>query len=585
MNQKVARTQTLSFDEAMIRSTETLQTKYSAEHSLHFLLKILGEFYQSDSSYIFEFDQEEQVFTNQYQWRHEDTDSVASQFGNLPFSVLEYFSSDRVICEEATVFSFETHEYPELPLSKLLTAYDIDNIVIYPIIRKSMTTGFVGIINVDLDDFDIRFFPCAVLFVQECLHKREMHLQLSSLHQIDPLTGCFNDKRFLKQVNSLEQTPPKSLGVVFVQLNGLEKTGEIYGEKYVDLKIKNAAQVMGEFFTYPFYRVETQKFICFLPDVEEKTVTSLVEQLRLEASSNSDACFNVGYTWTKENVNVREEISRSNSNKQRTCQAPVQETVLSATECLQNDLLRAMVHDDYRVYLQPKVILTTGKVIGAEALVRRFIPKTGGLVTPDVFVPLYEHHSIISYLDMHVLKQVCEILANWRDLGKKLIPISVNFSRVTLMESGVGEQIVAMCSQYDIPLSYLQIEITERLGKREEEMSSLVVDDFEKLGLTLVLDDFGSTYSNFLTLAKAHIDELKIDHTLVDNMLRNEKNRKLLISIIDMCRSMDNMKCLAEGIETKEQWEMLRDMNCDYGQGFYFSRPLAIQDFYQNYIK
>lgn len=574
----------LTFDQAIVQCTKTLQSKYDVENSLNSLLKILGEFYQSDSSYIFEFDEEEQVFANHYQWHHAQTDSIAAQFGNLPFSTLEYFSGDRVFSEDVTVLTFETKLYPDLPLSKLFSVYDIENIMIFPIIRQGKTTGFVSITNTNLDALDVRLFPCVVLFVQECLHKREMHKQISHLHYIDPLTGCFNETKFQKQIYSYAHKQPESLGILFIQLTGLEKTSEIYGEKYVDMKIKLATLVMGQFFSYPFYRIGPHKFLSFVANISESSFVSLVEQLRLEAASNSDACFTVGHTWSGDGVDIYKEIARSNSFIQS---KDTEDTIIeerSPTECLQEDLLRAMVHDDFIIYLQPKVLLATGKVVGAEALVRRIVRKTGKLVTPDTFVPLYEHHAIISYLDMHVLKQVCEILAHWREMGHELVPISVNFSRVTLMEDGIGEQIVDMCQQYDIPLHCLEIEITERLGNRDDDLSTLVADDFRKLGLTLVLDDFGSTYSNFLTLTKVHIDVVKIDHSLVDDMLENGKNQKLLQSIVNMCHSIGGISSVAEGIETKEQSDMLKAMDCTYGQGFYFSKPLSKEIFYQEYI-
>lgn len=577
----------LSFDDAIMQCTNTLQSKHNAEHSLSTLLQIIGEYYQAGSSFIFEFDEENQIFYKNYHWCPSETTVLISEFTQMSFSMFDYFSYDCLDSTDGAILTYNTEMFPDLPLTKELSNCNINNIIVHPMVRQDKTTGFVGISNIELDLFDSRLFDCGILFIQECLHKREMNLQLSVLHNLDPLTGLYNKAQYNKKLKGLEQKPPEKLGLIFIQMTGLEKTGEIYGEKYVDVKIKNATIIMRQFFDFPFYRVDEHKFVCFVLNVEEDAFVSAIDQLRRETSSNSDACFTVGHTWSSGTIHIHQEIARINSvlnADDSILSTNLPKKLLSPTECLLKDLYRAIESEEFVVYLQPKVVLATHEVVGAEALVRRVIPKNGMLVQPDTFVPLYEHHAIVHHLDMHVLKKVCEILSDWKEKGISL-PISVNFSRLTLMDTGVAPKIAEMCEAYQVPPERVEIEITERLGTSSDDLSNLVVDDFKKLGLNLILDDFGSTYSNFLTLTKVDINEVKIDHSLIENMDSNVKNQKILKSIIDMCKAIGTTKSLAEGVETDKQKDLLLDLNCTYGQGFFFSHPLPADEFYNKFLK
>ncbi|MFI3254091.1 MAG: EAL domain-containing protein [Eubacteriales bacterium] len=573
-------TSILSFDQAMIQCTQTLQAGTDPEQSLTTLLKILGEFYQADSSYIFEFEEEKQIFESNYQWNSKEEVEFSNTFGDLPFYALEYFSTETFPDNDPPLMTFLPEEFPESPLSQFF--HGVNNILISPMFRKGVTTGFVGITNVNFQEFDSRLFSCAILFIQECLQKREMQLQLAMIHNLDPLTGFFNKAQYGKKLKLLEEKPPKQLGIVFLQLTGLEKTGEIYGSKYVDVKIKNAANIMCQFFDYPFYRIEQQKFICFVLNDEKASFLSVVDQLRMESSSNSDACFTVGHTWCSGTIDIHQEITRSNSGLAQNVASSKGKSFLSPTECLSNDLTNAIQGDCFQIYLQPKVTIATGKIHGAEALVRRLLLKNELLVPPDTFVPLYENHSIIRNLDLHVLEKVCQILASWQKEQIE-IPISVNFSRVTLLETGIEKEIAQICDNYAVPRHLVEIEITERLGATEDD--TLIVDGFQKEGLSLVLDDFGSTYSNFLTLTKIDVKEIKIDHSLIENMQNNSKNRKILKSIINMCHALKDTRSLAEGIETQEQRDILAELNCQVGQGFFYSPPIPREEFYQKYFQ
>lgn len=573
------------FEEAIVKCTQTLHSRQGADVSIRTLLEILGQFYKANSCHVFEFDSETQVFDKKFQWTSQLQLLPEDQFEELPFSSLEYFNYDQGELEEISFLSYDCSEFPDLPLSKLLGSYKIKNIMIYPMMQGDIPTGFVSVANYSPWELDNRLFHCVTLFIQESLQKEAIHSQLAELHNLDSLTGCYNVAQYQTKLKKLEQNPPAQLGIVFAEIIGLDKTRELYGSNFADVKVKNAAAILNLFFDLPFYRLEDNKFICFVLNIEEGPFQSMVEQLRVETTSNSDACFTVGHTWCCGTVDVYQEIARSNHFLQRdgASFSKGAKTFLSPTECLLKDLKRAIQKDDFVVLLQSKVDLNSRKVMGAEALSRRLLRKTGELVSPEIFVPLYEHHSIIRFLDLHILDKVCETLSIWKNSGH-IVPISVNFSRVTLMEPGISEAIAEVCRRHEIPPHLVQLEITERLGSSPDDLSNLVGDDFKKLGLELVLDDFGSTYSNFLTLTKVDIKEVKIDHSLVENMENNVKNQKILKSITQMCKNIGNTISLAEGVETQAQFELLRELGCVYGQGFYFSQPLPTEEFRETFL-
>ncbi len=190
---------------------------------------------------------------------------------------------------------------------------------------------------------------------------------------------------------------------------------------------------------------------------------------------------------------------------------------------------------------------------------------------------------IIRHVDMFVIESVCKLLKTWISEGKE-IPISVNLSRVTLQEYGIVDSIVEICDRYQIPHHLLVVEVTERIGLIENDIASALIETFKSHGFHISLDDFGCAYSNIITLAQIEVDEVKIDKSLVDHIITNPKSRILVRNIVSMCNELEGSATLAEGIETKEQAQLLHEFGCRLGQGYYYSRPLPVEEFYQRYI-
>lgn len=298
----------LSFDEAIMKCTNMLQSKNNPEQSLVSLLQILGNYYHADFSYIFEWNEEKDLFENNYHWSGQEANEVSEAFLDLPITVLEKFSTERFKEQEIEIMTYERRDNSEAFFETM------DSIIASVLKVKGKIVGFVALTNVVFENFDSRLFGCALLFIEECLQKREMYLQLALLHNLDPLTGFFNSTKYAQKLKQLEQACPEKTGVVTIEITDLTEAGQVFGAKYVDVKIKNASLLMSQFLEFPIYRIEKEKFICFVTEVAEESFEYLMDQMRLETKTNSEACFVFGYSWFCGDFNISDALLRSQNN-------------------------------------------------------------------------------------------------------------------------------------------------------------------------------------------------------------------------------------------------------------------------------
>jgi EAL domain-containing protein (putative c-di-GMP-specific phosphodiesterase class I) len=226
--------------------------------------------------------------------------------------------------------------------------------------------------------------------------------------------------------------------------------------------------------------------------------------------------------------------------------------------------------------LQPKYIYNKHEaaIVGAEALVR-WIDKEGKVKSPVDFIPVFEENGFILKLDQFMWESVCKLIRKWLDAGIKAVPISVNVSRTYLYKFDVVTYIKGLIDKYNVPIDLLQIEITETT---ESEETIQYAEKFKEAGFTLMMDDFGSGYSSLSMLKDMPFDVLKMDRSFLDECLDNEHGRTIVSHVISMSNDLE-LNIIAEGVETKEMADFLYDNGCDVSQGYYFSKPLPIEDF------
>ena len=242
---------------------------------------------------------------------------------------------------------------------------------------------------------------------------------------------------------------------------------------------------------------------------------------------------------------------------------------------LENRFESAISNKEFVAYFQPKYDVKIEKIVGAESLVR-WINSDGSMVMPGDFIPLYERDGLIVRLDEYIFRHVCEFQRELMEKGQELLPISVNLSRASIHYIGVVDRYVEIVKETGIPLSCVPIELTETAT-----LNNVKIRDFtERLvnaGFALHMDDFGSGYSSLITLSELPFNALKIDKSLID-CIGQQKGRMVVQQVIILAHGL-GMNVIAEGVETAEQVELLREMECDDIQGFYYSRPLPREEF------
>lgn len=245
-------------------------------------------------------------------------------------------------------------------------------------------------------------------------------------------------------------------------------------------------------------------------------------------------------------------------------------------------LEEAFAKGHFHIYLQPKAEIASGRIRGAEALIR-YRDDQHGVVGPDKFIPQLERSGLIRHIDLFVLEEVCRTLRRWREQGVEPIPISLNLSRYTLMEKGILARINGITSRYQVDRRLLKLEITESIGDVErrilEEISREIVGD----GYCLSLDDFGAQYSNLSILSSLQLSELKIDKSIINDLYSNQNTRILVEHLIHICRQL-GIDSVAEGVEEREQLQILEDIGCTYAQGYLYNKPIPVPDFERKYL-
>ncbi len=249
---------------------------------------------------------------------------------------------------------------------------------------------------------------------------------------------------------------------------------------------------------------------------------------------------------------------------------------------IEEDFKKGMQNKEFQVYLQPKFDTKTEEIVGAEALIRR--NKQGTILLPQAFVPSYEKTGVITKLDMWVFEQVCKTLNRWIQKGYTLFPISINESRRHLYHKRHVQELERAINHYHIPAQYIELEMTESAVVNNIEVAKEAERKVHQIGFIVSMDDFGTGYSSFHMLRQIEIDVLKIDKKFSDQVLEDERGKIILESIIQMAKRL-HIRTVAEGIETKEQVEYLRQIGCDWIQGYYFAKPMTIQQFEEIYLK
>ena len=233
----------------------------------------------------------------------------------------------------------------------------------------------------------------------------------------------------------------------------------------------------------------------------------------------------------------------------------------------------ALRNNEFDIYIQPKYSLKSESIVGAECLVR-VNSKNKRVINTERFIYILEKDKSIIELDLYILEEACKIINRWSDNKFKLVPISVNVSRVTLIE----DDTFITKLNYNIDTRFLEIEVTERVMLKDTNKIISVIKEIKDLGIKVSLDDFGSGYSSLTILKNLPIDTIKLDKLFLDKKDISEKGKIVIESIINMANRL-GLEVVAEGVEYFEQAQVLKNLGCEIVQGYLYGRPTNISDF------
>jgi len=241
------------------------------------------------------------------------------------------------------------------------------------------------------------------------------------------------------------------------------------------------------------------------------------------------------------------------------------------------DLHRALERNELLMHYQPQVDALTGRIIGAEALIRWQHP-TRGMVPPSVFIPVAEETGLIQPIGAWVLKTACAQAREWQALGVPLPTISVNVSVRQFMRKDLLDTLVNVIKDTGIDARVLELEVTESLIMNDAEEFVATLKKLKDVGIKIAIDDFGTGYSSLNYLKRMPVDRLKVDQSFVRDIHKDPESTTIVEAIISLGHSL-KLKVIAEGVETEQQLEFLRDRGCEEFQGFHFSRPVPVEQF------
>jgi EAL domain-containing protein (putative c-di-GMP-specific phosphodiesterase class I) len=244
---------------------------------------------------------------------------------------------------------------------------------------------------------------------------------------------------------------------------------------------------------------------------------------------------------------------------------------------IEEDLRRALERQEFSLCYQPKVSLTTGRIVGAEALIRWAHPTRGPLL-PAQFIPVAEESGLILPIGNWVLREACTQARVWADEGLPAVSMAVNVSAMEFLGENFLDGLFAALDETRLPPSCLELEVTESVLMKRVECAAAILQTLRQTGVRVAVDDFGTGYSSLSYLRKFPIDTLKIDQSFVRHIANGGDDIAIVVAVISMARSL-KLQVVAEGVETKQELEFLRAHQCGQAQGYYFSRPVPPEQF------
>lgn len=408
----------------------------------------------------------------------------------------------------------------------------------------------------------------------------------------DRLTGICSKEYFYQRVKeTLAESPEKEYNLICSNVENFKLVNDVFGVATGDYLLKGIAKICQEFVGEKGIcgRIGADQFACMV-DRSFTYTGDLFKDIICRINDLSCAK-NVRMKWgvyaVEDKVVPVEQMcdrallaAHSIKGQYNQFYAVYDDTLreeLLREQTITNEMATALSLGQFEVYLQPKYRLEDGVLAGAEALVRWNHPEQG-ILSPATFIPLFEKNGFIIKLDQFVWDKTCAVLRQWDDKGYPPLNVSVNVSRADIYNADLPEFLLKTIRKYGLSLSRLPLEITESAYTENPSQIIETVESLKKMGFLIEMDDFGSGYSSLNMLNQLPLDILKLDMQFIRSETAKPKSQGILRYIMDIAGTM-GLRVVAEGVETGEQLERLREVGCDYGQGYYFAKPMPWKAF------
>ena len=447
------------------------------------------------------------------------------------------------------------------------------------------TTAILAVAGVHRGGCTLDLMRALLPYIPQAIALQKMQKQQEYLSYHDDLTGLLNRNSLVDYLAKTDAAGLDSIGAVSVDINGLKNFNKEFGRDYGDEVVARVGEVLQEHFhSADVYRLTGDEYLVLAENISYEDFTKQVYAAHTKLENISLGLVSVGYAWEKVDIDIdklvssaekmmRDEKKRYYKNLKRGHHEPI----------IKKDLLEDLKQGNFIVCLVPKIEVETGRVAGAEAVVR-YHHKDLGIVDPGKYINLLEETKLSHYLDLYVFEEVCRTMHRWELEDLPLIPVAVNFAGATLRQENIADKMLRLIEKYHVLCEYLEVEVSESGNDMNQEMLAETSSKIRKGNVRVILDHFGAKDSSFSILSIMEFDSLKIDKSLITNIVGNMRSRTVVQAVIDICRQL-GASVQASGVETQDQLNVLKELGCDYAQGTLFNKPITIDTFEVRYLK
>ena len=566
------------------------------DQTIYAVLTQIGEFLVSDRAYVFEI--KDELMNNTHEWTAPGISPQLEKLQQLDLSLISdwlpfFEKNDCIIIDDV-----EQLQKTNPAAYATLHAQEITSLIAAPIFLDNKLAGYIGIDNYDSEKIKNSSYLLLSMsiFLSYAIRHRNHVDMLHRLSYHDLLTNALNRNAFMDVLSQFRPGQYASAGIIYIDINGMKEINDFYGHHQGDkILITTVAKVFNLFKPDELFRIGGDEFVIITYDLTETDFYEKFNLLRNVFCEKTNLPFSIatGSCWVKSPSDLNSLLQQADSamytdkkkfyyGKEKTSRYRHNlDDILNLANY--SALQEALTAGQFCIYFQPKISLDTEEFIGSEALIR-YINQAGEIIAPNNFIPILEEARLIKMLDLYVFEEVCKQINIWKERKMRVKPVSINLSRSTLSYHFLADQLLALITKHNIDISLLELEVTETAEVDNQLVFSQALEKLKEYGFSISIDDFGVRNASLSLFTTINFDILKLDRSLVKTLAQNQKARILIRSLAVICSDL-GIKLIAEGVETLEQLDILKELRCNEVQGYLFSKPLPLNDFENKYLQ